>query len=186
MSKKEDIAQKEFIEALQSGDKSAFEKLYDNYSAAIYGVVYRMLQKEDTAADVMQEAFVKIWKNILKYDSKKGSIYTWMLNIARNTAIDKLRKIKRENHVEIQTFENFVSTSKIHQTSMKVDHLGVREVVDSLDPDQKIIIDYLYFGGYTQQEVSDELGIPLGTVKTRARTALKKLRKTLANFIFWI
>lgn len=182
----EDISHDAFIADLQNGNKQAFEKLYDNYSAAIYGVVFRMLRKEDLAADTMQEAFIKVWKNISKYDKSKGSLYTWMLNIARNTAIDKIRKIKREGQVEIQTFESFVSNSDKHQTTLNVDHLGVKEVVDALDEDQKIIINYLYFGGYTQQEVSDELGIPLGTVKTRARTALKKLRKTLANFIFWI
>jgi RNA polymerase sigma-70 factor (ECF subfamily) len=109
-----------------------------------------------------------------------------MLNISRNTAIDKARKIKRKGRVEIQTFENFVNNSTIHQTSMSVDHLGVKEVVEQLDEEYKIIIDYLYFGGYTQQEVSDELDIPLGTVKKRARTAMKKLRKILTNFIFWI
>ena len=186
MSKKEDTSTTIFIQKLQNGDKAAFELLYKNYSAALYGVVFRILQKEDSAADVMQEAFVKIWKNINKYEQKKGTLYTWMLNIARNTAIDKLRKIKREGHVEIQTFEEFVGNSNVYKTSMKIDGIGVKEVVDQLDPDQKTIIDYLYFGGYTQQEVADKLGIPLGTVKTRARAALKVLRKTMTNFIFWI
>jgi RNA polymerase sigma-70 factor (ECF subfamily) len=186
LKKSEDIDHETFIANLQRGNKLAFEKLYDNYSPAIYGVILRMLRKEDLAADTMQEAFIKIWKNISKYEKSKGALYTWMLNIARNTAIDKIRKIKREGQVEIQTFDSFVSNSDKHQTTMNVDHLGVKEVVDGLEEDQKIIIDYLYFGGYTQQEVSDELGIPLGTVKTRARTALKKLRKTLVNFIFWI
>ncbi|MEX1192439.1 MAG: RNA polymerase sigma factor [Brumimicrobium sp.] len=186
MEEKEDIAQKEFITKLKKGDKNSFNLLYTNYSSALYGVIYRMLQKEDAAADVMQETFVKIWKKMDSFDDKKGRLYTWMLNIARNTAIDKLRKLKREGRVEIQTFESFVSSSTVHQTSMNVDHLGVKEVVEQLDEEYKTIIDYLYFGGYTQQEVSDELDIPLGTVKTRARTAMKKLRKILTNFIFWI
>lgn len=109
-----------------------------------------------------------------------------MLNIARNTSIDNVRKLKREGKVEIQTFEQFVSNSDVHQTSQNVDHIGLKTVVDELDPDLKIIIDYLYFGGYTQQEVSDELEIPLGTVKTRSRKAIKILRGKITNFIFWI
>jgi RNA polymerase sigma-70 factor (ECF subfamily) len=175
-----------FIERLKAGDKKAFEQLYDNYSAALNGVVLRIVRDEASATDTLQDVFVKIWKNIQKYDSAKGTIYTWMLNIARNTAIDKLRKIQREGVVEIQTFDSFVSNSSVHQTTMKIDHLGVKEVVDKLDPDLRLIIEYLYFGGYTQQEVSDELNIPLGTVKTRARNGLKELRKLISGFIFWI
>lgn len=186
MESKEQIKQDKLIKQLIKGDKRSFELLYDNYSSALYGVVYRIIQKEDAAADAMQEAFVKIWKKIETFDQQKGRLYTWMLNIARNTAIDKVRKLRREGRVEIQTFESFVSTSNLHQTSIKVDHLGVKEVVDKLDDDHKLIIKYLYFGGYTQQEVSDELGIPLGTVKTRARNGLKRLRKMMTNFIFWI
>ena len=182
----EEIEQDKLIEQLKKGDKRSFELLYENYSSALYGVVYRIIQKEDAAADAMQESFVKIWKKIDSFDQQKGRLYTWMLNIARNTAIDKVRKLRREGKVEIQTFESFVSSSNVHQTSMNVDHLGVKEVVDKLDDDHKLIIKYLYFGGYTQKEVSDELDIPLGTVKTRARNGLKKLRKMMTNFIFWI
>lgn len=186
LDSREEIEQDELIKKLKAGDKRSFELLYDNYSSALYGVVYRIIRKEDAAVDAMQETFVKIWKKIASFDSQKGRLYTWMLNIARNTAIDKVRKLRREGQVEIQTFESFVSTSDVHQTSMNIDTLGIKEVVETLDDDHKLIIKYLYFGGYTQQEVSDELGIPLGTVKTRARNGLKKLRKMMSNFIFWI
>jgi RNA polymerase sigma-70 factor (ECF subfamily) len=186
LDSKEQIEQDELIEKLKKGDKRSFELLYDNYSSALYGVVYRIIQKEDAATDAMQESFVKIWKKIQTFDQQKGRLYTWMLNIARNTAIDKVRKLRREGKVEIQSFESFVSTSDVHQTSMNVDHLGLKEVVEKLDDDHKLIIKYLYFGGYTQKQVSDELGIPLGTVKTRARNGLKKLRNMMTNFIFWI
>lgn len=186
MSDQIKIEQDELIRRLKKGDKRSFELLYDNYSSALYGVVYRILRKEDAASDALQETFVKIWKKIQTFDDQKGRLYTWMLNIARNTAIDKVRKLKREGQVEIQTFESFVSTSDVHKVSMNMDHLGIKDVVEKLDEDHKIIIEYLYFGGYTQQEVSDELNIPLGTVKTRARNGLKKLRNMLGNFIFWI
>lgn len=175
-----------FISKLKDGDKASFAMLYDNYSSALYGVIYRMLQREDAAGDTLQEVFVKIWKKIDTYDEKKGSLYTWMLNIARNTSIDKLRKLKREGQVEIQSFEEFVSSSNVLKTSQKTDHIGLKDIVDELEPELKIIIEYLYFGGYTQQELSDELEIPLGTVKTRSRKALGLLRSKLGNFIFWI
>ncbi len=186
MLEKEEIEYQRLVDELRKGKHAAFEKLYDNYSSALYGVIFRIVRKEDEAIDAMQETFVKIWKKIHAFDSSKGRLYTWMLNIARNTAIDKVRKIKREGKVQIQSFETFVNTSNLHKTSMNVDHLGLKETVGKLDEDHKLIIEYLYFGGYTQKEISDELGIPLGTVKTRARNGLKKLRKMMTNFIFWI
>lgn len=186
MKDKTKIEENELVSLLQKGDKDAFDLLYSNYSSALYGIIYRILQKEDIAGDVLQDVFVKVWKKIDSYDTKKGTLYTWMLNIARNTAIDNVRKIKREGKVEIQTFEEFVNSTNVHQTSQKTDHIGLKTVVDELEPELKIIIDYLYFGGYTQKEVSDELGLPLGTVKTRSRKAIKILRGKITNFIFWI
>ncbi len=180
------IEVKNLVVRLKAGEKSAFTDLYTHYSDALYGVIKKVLRSEESAGDVLQDSFVKIWKNIDKYDESKGSFFTWMLNICRNTSIDKLRKLQREGKVEIQTFETFVSTSAGHQVEQNVDQIGLKETVDTLDPEQKIIVEYLYFGGYTQQEVSDELNIPLGTVKTRARAALKALRKVITLLIFWI
>lgn len=87
------IEQDELIRRLKKGDKRSFELLYDNYSSALYGVVYRILRKEDAASNALQETFAKIWKKIQTFDDQNGRLYTWMINIARNTAIDKVRKL---------------------------------------------------------------------------------------------
>ncbi|NNC94750.1 MAG: RNA polymerase sigma factor [Chitinophagales bacterium] len=173
------------ISRIKQGEKEAFEVLYDKYSAALFGVVTKIVRSEEIGQDVMQEAFVKIWKKIHSYDSSKGSLFTWMLNISRNTAIDKWRKIKREQKVEIQTDESVVGIQNQH-TSINIDSIGLKELVDKLTPEQKLVVEYIYFNGYTQQEVSDELGIPLGTVKSRVRKAVIELRKVFIKLLLWI
>ena len=160
---------------LKQKDKAAFSVLYDNYSAALYGVVYKIVANEELARDVLQEAFVKIWKNSEKYDRGKGSLYTWMLNIARNSAIDKLRS--KHLKYNIQTLDEGVYRAKGTSTDPNTDRIGLREIVEGLDPRLREVIELAYFGGLTQDEISQQLEIPLGTVKTRARKALQELRK---------
>lgn len=174
------------VELVQQGNQNAFAELYDNYSAALFGVVTKIVKSEEVAGDVLQDAFVKIWRNINKYDSKKGSIFTWMLNISRNTAIDYYRKNSKMVHQEIQTVASDVSDKSKIQTNQNTDIIGISDKLDKLDKDYQFIIQYLYFEGYTQQEISDEFNIPLGTVKTRARTAIKKLKDYLTAILFWI
>lgn len=176
----------QLVERIQSGDKAAFADLYDNYSAALLGVVSKIVRSQEAGEDVVHDAFVKIWKNIQKYDPKKGTLFTWMLNIARNTAIDKLRKIKKEGKVEIQSIDYNVDIAKGHQTTISTNVIGMKDFVAKLAPEQKLMVEYIYFNGYTQQEVSDELGIPLGTVKTRIRSAVIELRKVFASLLFFI
>lgn len=158
-----------------SGDESVMTVLYNNYASSLYGLILRVVLDEAIAADVLQDAFVKIWKNGPLYDIKKGTLFTWMLNISRNTAIDAQRKIKREREVKNQNAsENvYMSASEIKS----IEHIGINELIDKLPAEQQIIIDYLYYKGYTQQELSEELDLPLGTVKTRARNAIKELKK---------
>ena len=166
---------------MKQGDKKAFEELYDNYSGALYGVIFRVVKSEEVAADVLQATFVKIWSKIAQYDRKKSTIFTWMLNIARNTAIDQYRKTKRENESPIQKLDNSVSNVESDSLDIKTNSIGLTEVIAELNPDYQLVVEYLYFKGYTQQELSDELSIPLGTVKTRARNALIELRKIVGT-----
>ena len=147
----------------------------------------KIVRSEDDAQDVLQDSFIKIWKNIQKFDRKKGTFFTWMLNISRNTAIDKYRKLKREGKVEIQNLESGVGIAKEHSSETPINRIGLKDEVKKLRDDHQLMIDYIYFQGYTQQEVADELQMPLGTVKTRVRNALKELRKTFLNILlFWI
>lgn len=173
------------VKRLQSGDQGAFSEVYDRYAAALNGIVVRIVNDEDAAMDVLQDTFLKIWKNCQSYDATKGSFYTWMLNIARNTAIDALRKLKKSGVSENQHWDSSVGGSA-GAVQQNTNTIGLLSLVEKLPDDQKVIIEYLYLKGYTQQEVSDELELPLGTVKTRTRMAMRELRKWFTLFVLWI
>lgn len=168
----------ELVNLLQQKDQHAFSYLYDNYAAALNGVIFKIVQNEDTAEDILQEAFLKIWNNISMYDAAKGRLFTWMLNIARNLAIDFLRSKRHRNQQQILTDENALNNVPADVAAMeRFDVIGIRKQLANLKPEQKQLIDLAYFGGYTQDEIAKETGIPLGTVKTRMRTAISELRK---------
>lgn len=172
------IAEKDLVTLLKSKDKRGFELLYDNYSKVLYGIILKIVHSEPLAEDVLQDAFVKIWKNIDAYDASKGTLFTWILNVSRNTAIDKIRSQSYKSTTKIQSLDNNVSMlDSQSNTHSKVDHIGLDKVVSSLKPEQKIIIEYIYFKGFTQAEVAEELNIPLGTVKTRVKSAINHLRE---------
>jgi len=164
------------VEKVKQGDVNSFELLYDNYSAALFGVCLKILNDQELAEDVLQDAYIKIWSNIQSYDNSKGTIFTWMLNIARNSAIDKYRQQKKRSIRTIQNSTNDVGNVLSNSEEFNINTIGLNELLKKLPEDQQEIIEYLYFKGYTQQEVSDELKMPLGTVKTRSRAALKLLR----------
>ena len=142
------------------------------------------MKDPDAAEDVLQDTFVKIWKNCTTYDDTKGSFFTWMLNIARNTAIDHLRKQQKKAIGENRIGENNVGLSTANEQNTNT--IGLMSMVSKLNPDQRLMVEYLYVKGYTQQEVADELEIPLGTVKTRTRMAMKELRKWFTILMVWI
>ncbi|MBA2248964.1 MAG: sigma-70 family RNA polymerase sigma factor [Chitinophagaceae bacterium] len=165
---------------LRNNDATAFSYLYDNYSSALYGAVYKMLEDRELSEDVLQEAFVKIWNNFTNYDATKGRLFTWMLNLTKNLTIDTLRSKGYKKQSKIQNNENSVNEySDKTITAERFDSIGIRKHLTLLKSDQKQIIDLAYFGGYTQDEIAKKLAIPLGTVKTRMRTAISELRKIL-------
>jgi len=172
------ISEEDLVARLQRNDSGAYEYLYDNYSAALYGVIHRIVTSDETANDVLQEAFVKIWNGIGSYDAKKGKLFTWMLNISRNMAIDKTRSKDFNNNQKNQSTEKVVSQmGRLKTDDLKPEHIGLAELVGKLDPNEKFLIDLMYFKGYTQSEIAEEYNIPLGTVKTRLRSATLNLRK---------
>jgi len=173
-------SEEELIFALQQHDQQAFSYLYDNYSGALFGLIYKMVNDKELAEDILQETFVKIWNNFSNYDSMKGRLFTWMLNLTRNLTIDTLRSKGYKKQSKIHTDENSVNnfTDNTHAAE-KFDAMGIRKQLTLLKNDQKQIIDLAYFGGFTQDEISKQLQIPLGTVKTRMRAAILELRKIL-------
>ena len=175
-------SEEELVQLLQRQDKSAFSYLYDNYAPALNNIIYRMVEDVTLAEDILQEAFVKIWNNFASYDKSKGRLFTWMLNLTRNLTIDMMRSKGYKKQSKISGDEISVNNLQDHSISItKYDSLGIRKQLAHLKPDQRIIIDMAYFNGYTQDEIAKEIGIPLGTVKTRMRTAILELRKMLQH-----
>lgn len=161
---------------LKSGDRKAMEILYDDYSPALYGVILRIVGSEETAEDVLQDAFVKIWKKSASYDASKGRLFTWILNIARNSAIDMIRSKSYKGSQKNQSMDNGVYYRETMVSTISTDSIGVREIVDKLKPEHREVIDCVYFNGYTHTEAAKALNIPLGTVKTRIKIAIRELK----------
>src|SRR5690606_10921780 len=152
---------------LQQQDREAFNYLYANYSTVLFGVIKRVVADDETAQDILQESFVKIWSNISKYDPTKGRLYTWMINATRNTTIDKLRSRGEIMKGKIRNSENIVDTiGDRMKTEQSTDTIGLNNMVGGLKPEYKAIVQLAYYSGYTLDEVSKKLEIPLGTVKT--------------------
>lgn len=173
-------SEEELVDLLQQKNQQAFSYLYDHYAAALNGVIYRMVEDRELAEDILQEAFIKIWNNFHSYDKTKGRLYTWMLNLARNLSIDTLRSKSFKKQQKISGDENSVNNIKDANTIIeKFDGIGLSKQLDYLKFDQKQIIDLAYFKGYTQDEISKTLDIPLGTVKTKMRSAILELRKKM-------
>ncbi|MDB5242271.1 MAG: polymerase subunit sigma-70 [Spirosoma sp.] len=172
------VSESVLIEKLNQRDQLAFQWLYDQYSPALYGVVLRIVRDEEQAEDVLQDIFIKIWKNLDAYDAGKGRLFTWLLNVARNTAIDALRARKTHPTNAIRTDEDNVHIiDRQHNTEQpNPEHIGIQEIVSQLRPERKQLIDLVYFAGYTHEEAAEELNLPLGTVKTRVRAALQELK----------
>ena len=158
-------------------DRKGFEYLYDNYSSVIYGTIYKIVHSEEMAEELTQDCFMKIWNKIGNYDKSKGRLFTWMINIARNLAIDKTRSKEFHQKLKSDVAEDHVSIQdKDYSDKHKPEYIGVKEMLEVLNPEQKDLLELMYFKGYSQSEIADEFNIPLGTVKTRVRAAISKLR----------
>ncbi|WP_240737159.1 RNA polymerase sigma factor [Hymenobacter metallicola] len=173
------ISEDLLVQRLRDRDESAMTLFYDKYSSALYGVILRIVKKEEIAEDVLQESLVKIWHSFQSYDASKGRLFTWVLNVSRNLAIDKIRSRQYRVGSRTQPIEESAALRQAATPTFRPEHIGLQEMTTKLAPEQKQIIDLLYFGGFTQSEVAEELNLPLGTVKTRARAAIKVLAKLI-------
>jgi len=174
------MTQEDILPLILKKDDKAFTTLYDMYSKSLFSVISNLIKEREEAEDVLQEVFVKIWKNIETYNETKGRFYTWIVNIARNTAIDKLRSKGFNNSQKNLSSDNFVHLlDDSNKLTNRIDTIGIQEFVKKLKPKCIQLIELLFFQGYTQQEASDELEIPLGTVKTQNRNCINDLRNYL-------
>jgi RNA polymerase sigma factor (sigma-70 family) len=166
----------ELVASLLRKDEEAFNYLYEHYSAALYGVIKQIVGDAELGNDVLQETFVNIWRRIDLYDETKGRLFTWMLNIARNAAIDKTRSKSFQ-----QSQRQIPLDGEVIQPSVRpgIDDYGLKKLILKLKDEQRLLIDLSYFQGYTHEQIATALHIPLGTVKTRIRSALLQLRALL-------
>lgn len=163
------------IELLRRQDMNGVSLMYDKYSSALFGVILRVVNNREIAEEVLQDTFTKIWRNFHTYDGSKGRLFTWLINIARNSAIDATRRkgFSQKNH-EIENVVNKIDEQ--HATTLNPETIDIRRLTQNLPPEHQTLIDLIYFQGYTQAEVAEHLDIPLGTVKTRLRAAIVKLK----------
>lgn len=177
-TKKIALSEEELIRGLKGKDTSVMKVLCDMYSGALFGVISRVVVQTEIAEDLLQETFVKIWNSAGSYDASKGRLFTWMMNVARNLSIDKVRSKDFKNSTKNQDIENNVSfIDEQKKVNFNADTLGLKDLVTNLKPDFQNVLDMIYFKGYTHVEAAEELNLPLGTVKTRVRMAILELRK---------
>jgi RNA polymerase sigma factor (sigma-70 family) len=170
-------SEQELVALLQQRNEKAFGYLYDNYCGALYGIVNSIVTDRETANDVLQNVFVNIWKKIESYDPSKGRLFTWMLNVARNAAIDEVRSKGYRDSLKNQPLSENVDTNVAGAvTGPDAGDVGLKKILSKLKSDQRVLIDLSYFKGFTHEEIAKALNIPLGTVKTRIRSALIQLR----------
>jgi RNA polymerase sigma factor (sigma-70 family) len=167
----------ELVSLLQQKDNAAFSYLYDHYAGALQGIVRQIVVDESLTEDVVQEVFVSIWRKIDSYDPLKGRLFTWMLNVARNAAIDKVRSRSYQQGLKQKSLDG----SEMHHPVVRPagEDIGLRRVLLKLKEEQRQLIDLSYYQGFTHDQIAKELNIPLGTVKTRLRSALSQLRTLL-------
>jgi RNA polymerase sigma-70 factor (ECF subfamily) len=169
--------EQELVALLKNRDNKAFAYLYDHYSGALYNIILQIISDAEVANDVLQEVFVNVWRKMEQYDTGKGRLFTWMLNIARNAAIDTMRSRGFRNSLKNQSIEDNVDIIPGYNINQPgIDTIGLRKVLEKLKEEQRTLIELAYFKGYTHEEIAEQEKIPLGTVKTRIRNALIQLR----------
>jgi RNA polymerase sigma-70 factor (ECF subfamily) len=173
-------SEEDLVALLRSNNQQLFGVLYDSYSKALFGVIKGIIDKDTIAEDILQESFIKIWNSRSLYDASKGRLFTWMITIARNSSVDYLRSKQNKFDENVNNKEHTVEEiNKTNNVETQVDHIGLTKVIGTLKEDHRTLIDMVYFEGYTQEEISIKLDMPLGTVKTRVRSALNTLRKEI-------
>lgn len=169
---------------IQQQEQQALSALYDQYGGAVYSLAVRMLQNTVIAEEVTQDVFMRIWDNAGKWEAEKGKLISWMLTMTRYISIDRIRKENRRPDVIDTSVEDMLSPPSTISRSddpLWQDGLLLRRLMRELPPEQAQVIELGFFGGLTHQEISDQTATPLGTVKTRIRLGLQKLREMWLN-----
>jgi RNA polymerase sigma-70 factor, ECF subfamily len=177
------------IARVASGDRAALETLYDRYAARVLGISFKIIGERAAAEDVLQEAFWRVWQSAATYQSQRGSFTSWLFRIARNIAIDAYRRRGVRPQEITETTDADSVLDRLPDPNMDVSEQAqenlqaqqVRNALRNLPPEQRQVIEMAYFYGMTRQEIAEATGEALGTIHTRARLGLQKLRKELAR-----
>ncbi|MBI4220951.1 MAG: sigma-70 family RNA polymerase sigma factor [Chloroflexi bacterium] len=184
----ETLTDEALLALIASSDKNALAALYDRYGRRVFALAARMLGDPQSSEEVTQDVFLSVWRRVSSYKAGKGRFTTWLFSIAHNRTIDELRRRRRERHRENPNIEDHADLPSEaipppEAVVARSESAMVLEALQSLPPEQRSVIEMSYFGGFTQVEIAEQTGQPLGTVKTRMRLALKKLRLSLSERI---
>lgn len=178
------------MEALGRGEIEALDLLYGRYAALVYSVSLRVLHDTQLAEDVVQEVFLRLWRQPASYDPERGRFISWLMSVTRNRALDELRRVSRRVRAEQQDEDpvrDVPTLARGDDPQLEVmvgeQRDAVRAAMTRLPPAQREVIELAYFGGFTQVEIAELTGDPLGTVKTRIRLGMRKLKEALAGFV---
>ena len=177
-------ADQALVRRLSQRDTDALDEIYGRYARSVYGLAYRILSDASAAEDVVQEVFLKLWRQPTSYNAERGSLGSWLLGVTHNRAIDVLRR--RRGHLE-QPLPEASEPEQVPDGLVDMaDTVGMREASEAIHralthipPEQRRVIEMAFFEGKTHVEISRELGEPLGTAKTRIRLGMRKLRAVL-------
>ena len=172
------------VERIAAGDAEALGELYDRYGRVAFGVLYRMLPGPEAAEEVAQDAFHSVWRQARSYRPERGSVRTWLLAICRNAAIDwrRTRGKRLEREVSIDAAADLLGDARVEErvvSAMRAER--VRKIVGELPKEQREVLALAFWGGYSQSEIAARTDTPLGTVKSRVRLAMNKLRQSLED-----
>ena len=177
------LADEDLMQLMRGGNPRAFEAVYERHSGAAFSLAYRMVGRGNVAEDVVQEAFLSIWRSGARYERARGSVRTWVLGIVHHRAIDQLRRssVHSKRRASDEGLEERLESGE--RTDVEVarrdEAQAIRTAMESLPPEQSHVIELAYFGGFTHTEIADILETPVGTVKGRMRLGLEKLRNSL-------
>ena len=169
----------ELVSRLYARDEAAMSLFYTKYSKALYHTIWRIVRQDELAEDILQECMLKFWLAFPKYDARKGRLFTWALNIARNLAIDCLREQRYREAQRTQSLTDTNAPDRPAPPTFRPEHIGVRDWLELLGPPDRLLLDLLYLRGYTQTEAADELRLPLGTVKSRVSRIIRTLARVM-------
>lgn len=181
----EQLADEELMHLVQQGEAAAFELIYDRHGGASFSLAYRMVGNRPAAEDIVQEAFLSIWRSRVRYQSERGSVRTWVLGIVHHRAIDGLRRnlVHERRRASAEGIEERHEAPELTDVEAvrRDEAREVRAALDTLPREQCHVIELAYFGGFTHTQIAAMLETPVGTVKGRMRLGLDKMRRELAQ-----